>query len=49
MDLAAFIVSRIARGLTYAHTKCDREGRHLNIVHRAIGPKHVLVALEGDV
>ncbi len=48
-DLAAFIVSRIARGLTYAHTKCDRDGRHLNIVHRDIGPKNVLVAQEGDV
>ena len=48
-DHAAFIVSRIARGLTYAHTKCDRDGRHLNIVHRDIGPKNVLVAQEGDV
>jgi serine/threonine-protein kinase len=48
-DLAAFIVSRIARGLTYAHTKCDRDGRHLSIVHRDIGPKNVLVAQEGDV
>src|SRR5476649_581458 len=26
-DLAAFIVSRVARGLTYAHMKCDRDGR----------------------
>jgi serine/threonine protein kinase len=49
VDLAAFIVSRIARGLAYAHNKCDREGRHLNIVHRDIGPKNVLVAFEGDV
>ncbi len=49
IDLAAFIVSRVARGLTYAHTKCDREGRHLNIVHRDIGPKNVLIAQEGDV
>jgi serine/threonine protein kinase len=48
-DLAAFIISRIARGLTYAHTKCDRDGRHLNIVHRDIGPKNVLMAYEGDV
>src|SRR3954471_68938 len=49
LDLAAFIISRIARGLTYAHSKCDRDGRHLNIVHRDIGPKNVLVAYEGDV
>ena len=49
VDLAAFIVSRIARGLTYAHQKCDREGRHLNIVHRDIGPKNIMMAFEGDV
>jgi serine/threonine-protein kinase len=49
IDLAAFIISRVARGLTYAHTKCDREGRHLNIVHRDIGPKNVMMAMEGDV
>ena len=49
VDLAVFIVSRVARGLAYAHTKCDREGAHLNIVHRDIGPKNVLMALEGDV
>ncbi len=49
VDLAAFIISRIARGLAYAHAKCDREGRHLNIVHRDIGPKNVLIAFEGDV
>jgi serine/threonine protein kinase len=49
IDLAAFIVSRVARGLAYAHSKCDREGRHLNIVHRDIGPKNVMIAYEGDV
>lgn len=48
-DIAAFIVSRVARGLAYAHNKCDREGRHLNIVHRDIGPKNVMLAYEGDV
>ena len=49
IDLAAFIVSRVARGLAYAHSKCDRENRHLNIVHRDIGPKNVMLAYEGDV
>jgi len=49
VDLAAFIVSRIARGLTYAHLKRDSEGRLLGIVHRDVGPKNVLVGFEGDV
>ncbi len=48
-DLAAFIISRVARGLTYAHQKKDREGRPLSIVHRDIGPKNVMIAYEGDV
>lgn len=49
VDLAAFIVSRIARGLTYAHQKRDKEDRLLGIVHRDIGPKNVMIAIEGDV
>ena len=49
VDLAAFIVSRVARGLAYAHQRCDRDGRHLNIVHRDIGPKNIMIGLEGDV
>ncbi len=49
IDIAVFIVSRIARGLAYAHEKCDKDGRHLNIVHRDIGPKNIMLAYEGDV
>lgn len=49
VDLAAFIVSRIARGLTYAHQKCDADGNHLGIVHRDIGAKNIMIAFEGDV
>lgn len=49
VDFAAFIASRVARGLAYAHQKTDREGVHLNIVHRDVNPKNVMLAYEGDV
>jgi len=49
VDMAAFIISRICRGLSYAHTKKDREERLLGIVHRDVNPKNVMLAYEGDV
>ncbi|MDE3084186.1 MAG: serine/threonine protein kinase [Verrucomicrobiota bacterium] len=49
IDLAAFIISRVARGLAYAHQKRDAEGRLLGIVHRDVGPKNILISYEGDV
>ncbi|MGJ8638076.1 MAG: serine/threonine protein kinase [Opitutaceae bacterium] len=48
-DLAAFIVSRICRGLAYAHKKCDKSGRPLEIVHRDVNPRNIMLAHEGDV
>jgi serine/threonine protein kinase len=49
VDLAAFIVSRICRGLSYAHQKCDQDGRPLGIVHRDVNPRNIMLAHEGDV
>jgi serine/threonine-protein kinase len=49
VELAVFITSRVARGLAYAHAKCDGDGRALGIVHRDVSFKNILVAFEGDV
>jgi serine/threonine protein kinase len=49
IDIAVFIISRICRGLAYAHQKKDPEGRHLGLVHRDVNPRNVLISFEGDV
>jgi serine/threonine-protein kinase len=49
LELAVFIVSRVARGLAYAHTKTDRDGHPLGIVHRDVSFKNIMIAFEGDV
>jgi serine/threonine-protein kinase len=48
-ELAIFIVSRVARGLAYAHAKADKDGKPLGIVHRDVSFKNIMIAFEGDV
>lgn len=49
IKIAVFIISRICRGLAYAHDKRDKNGRLLGIVHRDVNPKNIMLAQEGDV
>ena len=49
VDMAIFIISRVCRGLAYAHSKTDKKGRPLGIVHRDVNPKNIMLAHEGDV
>src|SRR5207249_5527193 len=44
LELAVFIVSRVARGLAYAHAKTDKDGRPLGIVHRDVSFKNIMIA-----
>lgn len=48
-ELAVFTVSRVARGLAYAHAKTDKNGKPLGIVHRDVSFKNIMIAFEGDV
>lgn len=49
VEIACFITSRVARGLSYAHRKEDDDGSHLNIVHRDVSLKNIMIAFEGEV
>jgi serine/threonine-protein kinase len=49
VDIAAFIVSRIARGLDYAHKKRDYQGKRLKIVHRDVSPSNIIITYQGGV
>lgn len=48
-EVAVFITSRIARGLAYAHSKTDKHGKPLGIVHRDVSFKNIMIGFEGDV
>ncbi|MCX7806750.1 MAG: serine/threonine protein kinase [Planctomycetota bacterium] len=48
-EMSAFIVSRVCRGLEYAHTKRDIYGRHLGIVHRDVTPSNIMIDFRGAV
>lgn len=48
-ELAVFAVSRVCRGLAYAHAKCGQDHRTLGIVHRDVSLKNIMIAFEGDV
>lgn len=45
--VAARIVADVARGLHHAHVAKDVDGKRLNIVHRDVAPKNILVRHDG--
>jgi serine/threonine-protein kinase len=49
VDMAAFICSRVARALSYAHLKSSQDGEPLEIVHRDVTPSNVMIDTLGVI
>ncbi len=47
IDIGCYIIARICYGLNYAHRKCNRDGHHMQIVHRDICPSNILISFRG--
>jgi eukaryotic-like serine/threonine-protein kinase len=47
--VSAYIGARMCDALHYAHTKLDKNGQPLGLVHRDISPQNVLLSFDGRV
>ena len=49
VEIGTFVISRVCRGLEYAHAKRDRNGHLLGVVHRDVTPRNIMISTEGEV
>ena len=48
IDVVAFVGREVCAALAYAHTRRDRSGQALNLIHRDISPQNILLSFDGD-
>lgn len=46
---AAYVATKTAEGLDFAHRKVGADGKPLGLVHRDVSPQNILVSYDGDV
>ncbi|MBI2345694.1 MAG: serine/threonine protein kinase [Deltaproteobacteria bacterium] len=44
-----YLITEVLKGLAFAHTQVDEQGRELGIVHRDISPQNILISFSGEV
>jgi serine/threonine-protein kinase len=49
LPVVGFVIGEVLRALAYAHSRTDRDGQPLGLVHRDISPGNVLVSFRGEV
>lgn len=47
--IALTILCGVLRALQYAHTRADQLGKPMNIVHRDVNPRNVMLSVHGEV
>ncbi len=47
--IALTVLVGVLRALQYAHTRVDQLGRPMNIVHRDVNPRNVMLSINGEV
>lgn len=46
---SAYVISKAAEGLDYAHRRLNKDGSPLGLVHRDVSPQNILVSYDGEV